>query len=281
MVCERGCAVWAEIDGYGRWLTDVGRSEGTRSLRLYHVRRFAAAHPDPWAVALVDVERWIGAQHAPETRKSWLASLRGFYRWASEHGRAPAGWTDPAARMPTPRIPESTPRPCPPEVFARAQSGADDDTELMLLLGAHAGLRCAEIARVHTGDVIGDELRVIGKGERVRMVPLTPALLGELAARPRGWVFPGRFEGHVKPGTVGAKLARALGGGGWSAHTLRHAAGTNAFAADRDIRAVQMFLGHSSPTTTQRYVAVAPGGVRAGVEAAAAAMPMRPRLRAV
>jgi len=50
-----------------------------------------------------------------------------------------------------------------------------------------------------------------------------------------------------------AKLASRFLPTGWSLHTLRHRFATRAYAADRDIIAVQRLLGHTSVTTTQRY----------------------------
>ena len=60
----------------------------------------------------------------------------------------------------------------------------------MLQLGRFAGLRRGEIARVQTDDVLDDVLRVVGKGGRVRLVPLHPVLAGQLARRAPGWPFP-------------------------------------------------------------------------------------------
>lgn len=54
-------------------------------------------------------------------------------------------------------------------------------------------------------------------------------------------------------------------------HTLRHRFGTRAYALTSDLLLVQDLLGHSSPSTTRRYVAGNPQRARAAVEALAAA----------
>ena len=56
-------------------------------------------------------------------------------------------------------------------------------------------------------------------------------------------------------GNVTARLSRLLGPG-HTAHSLRHRFGTRAYAGAFDLRAVQELLGHASPATTARYVAV-------------------------
>lgn len=58
-------------------------------------------------------------------------------------------------------------------------------------------------------------------------------------------------------------------GDGWTTHSLRHRFATQAYRATRDIRAVQQLLGHSSPTTTARYVLVDEDSLAAAVLAVA------------
>ena len=134
----------------------------------------------------------------------------------------------------------------------------------MLQLGRFAGLRRGEIARVQTDDVLDDVLRVVGKGGRVRLVPLHPVLAGQLAGRPDGWLFPSREGGHLTPGAVGRIMSAALPAG-WTPHTLRHRAGTDWYAVDRDLLAVQTLLGHDRPQTTQRYVQLPQDALRRAV----------------
>ena len=55
---------------------------------------------------------------------------------------------------------------------------------------------------------------------------------------------------------------------GWSAHKLRHRYATRGYAVTRNLRAVQVALGHASVATTQRYTATTEPEVRAVAEAA-------------
>ena len=76
-----------------------------------------------------------------------------------------------------------------------------------------------------------------------------------------------RTGGHLAPATVGIMVARELPGD-WTCHTLRHRFASVAYRQDRDIRAVQELLGHTSVTTTQIYTAVPDGAKRRAAAAA-------------
>ena len=141
----------------------------------------------------------------------------------------------------------------------------------MLRLAAEAGLRRAEVAGVHTRDVVEDlggwSLWVHGKGGRDRLVPLSRSLAVELRGHvERGYVFPGAVGGHLSPRWVGRIVAELLPGE-VTMHQLRHRFATRAYGVDRDTFTVQQLLGHASPDTTRRYVAVPDERLRATVDA--------------
>jgi integrase len=91
----------------------------------------------------------------------------------------------------------------------------------MILLGAYAGLRCMEIARVHSRDWDGSGLYVTGKGGKTRYVPIIRMDLRRALSSCDGYLFPGQDGGHLSAGYVSKRLARALPAG-WTGHTLRH-----------------------------------------------------------
>lgn len=259
----------AEMTAWVAWLAAAHRSPQTVRLRTYHVSRIAAVHPDPYAVTLPDLVGLLAAGGwGPETMRSVRASWAVFYGWAHTTGRT---GTNPARLLPTIKAPRGLPHPAPEAVLCAALAAADDRLRLMLLLGAHAGLRRAEIARVHTRDLEADAggrvLRVQGKGDVVRRVPIGGTLALLLVGAPAGFVFPGNDHGHLSPAYVGKMMSRALGPG-WTAHTLRHRFASLAYAADRDLRAVQELLGHAKPETTARYTAVPLDAARRAAAAA-------------
>lgn len=252
------------IDEYLEELEAVGKSPGTISRRAYYLGRFANSNPDPWAVTRRDVLRALRTVAAPETKKSYRASLRMFYKWAIKEGLTDM---DPTESLDAITVPRAVPRPCPDEVIDKVAS-TDPDVMLMIDLALGLGLRRAEVAGLHSRDIADGTVRIHGKGAGVRLLPLPDDLARRLEQRPAGWVFPSPYGGHLKPDTVGKKMSTALGDG-WSAHTLRHRFASLGYAGTRDLRSVQEALGHSSPTTTARYVALPSDGLRSVVDAAA------------
>lgn len=256
-----------ETDAYIDWLTASGASATTLRLRRHYLKHLAAqCRRGPWEATtdeLVGLLRTPG--WAAETRKSARSAVRGFYSWAVDTNRIDR---DPARALPSVRIPQGKPRPTPAHVVRAALLAADGKGRTMILLALLAGLRRSEIAQAHTDDIererTGDVLRVVGKGGRVRVIPLHESLAADLATYPAGFVFPGKVDGHLSPMWVGKRLAAMLGAG-WSGHTLRHRFSTDAYAAQRDLFAVQQLLGHSKPETTARYTAIPDDSLRAAV----------------
>jgi integrase len=265
---EGGIPVWSQLlADWTLWMRASGKPESTIYLRTYHLRRFAKAHSNPFCLGVSDLAEWLGSfAWGAETLRSYRASLRAFYSWALAAGLCASS---PAAALPTVTARVGKPRPAPEDVLAEAVRGSDRRVRLMLRLGAHAGLRRAEIAAVHSHDVFEDldgwSLRVKGKGDRTRLVPLTRWLALEVRSVPTGWVFPSPTGGHLSPAHVGKLMSEALGPG-WTAHTLRHRFATRAYAVERDLRAVQELLGHSKPETTAIYTQVPLGAKRRAID---------------
>lgn len=277
---------WATaIDQWTDWLRAGGLRATTITLRRYQVMRFAERHLDrsPWKVKTRDLITWLSEYDwKPETRRSYRASVRGFYRWAVLAGHVKRS---PAEILPTSPPPLTAPRPTPDAIFTAALTRADDRVRLILMCAAYAGMRRAEIAGLRWDHVTDTSIRVVGKGGRVRLVPkhrtLGRELEAERARRAVGetgtgyryttdidvYVFPGQAGGPMSPHALGKIAGRALGGHGWTAHTLRHRFATRAYAGSRDLVAVQELLGHSKPETTRRYTQAPDGALAAAVDA--------------
>jgi integrase len=260
--------IWrAEIESFADWLISAGRPPTTTFLRTYQVRRFALAFPsaDPWSLTVDDATEWAAAFNwRAETRRSYRAGVMAFYKWGTVTGRVKL---NPMAALPTVAVPGGVPKPAPELTIRMALAAADRRTRAMILLGACCGLRRAEIASAHSDNLVMGQLRVLGKGSRTRVIPLSDVVIQALAGLPKGFYFPGNANGHLSAPYVGKLLSRALGEG-WTGHTLRHRFASVAYTADRDLRAIQTLLGHSDPQTTARYTAVPDGALRAAVHAA-------------
>jgi integrase len=190
----------------------------------------------------------------------------GFYRYGIASGCLTE---NPAEGLPIVSATPPNPRPTPDAVYRRAKLAADTRARLMIRLACECGLRRAEVALVHSGDLERDlggaSLVVHGKGRKVRVIPLPASIARELDALPAGWAFPGQDGGHLSPERVG-RIIRDLLGDGYTMHGLRHRFATMAYQTDRDTFTLQAVLGHASSETTRRYVQVPSDAMRRMVE---------------
>ncbi len=255
------------------YLRSGGASPGTVKLRAYQMRRFIKAHPELSAhdVTLDHLTEWIGTPNwSPATMRSARSALRSFFGWLQLTDRRA---DDPTRHLPRVRVSIGRPRPAGELTVRRAQQHANERTRLMVKLASIEGLRAVEISRVHTDDVIQDfvgfSLRVHGKGNKIRVIPLDERLAHELTNRARGYVFPGQIDGHLSAAYVSKLLSRALPDG-VTGHMLRHrAAGRFYEGTGWDLRATQELLGHASVATTQVYTPARGDQMRLGMLAAA------------
>lgn len=264
---------WAvAIAEWLEWLHAGGMTFETRRLRSKQLRRFAALHNgDPFEVTLDDLVSYLAnPDWSTTTKRSAKNAVSSFYKWAYVNGYVEA---NPAVSLPKISVPLGKPRPAGELAIRQGLRDADDRVALMLKLAAYQGLRAGEISRIHSDDIVddllGQSLRVRGKGGKVRLVPLDEQLAEELRDQTPGWLFPGRIEGHISAGYASKLISKALPPG-ITAHMLRHRfAGVAYKGTGNDIRAVQELLGHASVATTQIYTPVMNDALRMGVQAAA------------
>ena len=274
---ERGLAP-ATIRAYRADLDDFAASRG--------VARAWAGSPDP-AVGYLAARTRRGRRGdpglAPSSLRRRAAALKGFYRYA--YGEGLIG-VDVAAHLDLPRPSRLLPETLTVEEIDRlleAAGGDDDpapahalrDRALLELLYA-AGLRISEAIGLDREDlsVDGAFVRVIGKGDKERLVPVGDVALDWLDRWIRGPRVALLALGHVAPlrggplflGDRGGRLARQQA---WAAvkraasragladrvspHTLRHSFATHLLEGGADLRIVQELLGHASISTTQLY----------------------------
>ena len=261
---------WREsINGWTDTLRAAGLSAQTIKSRRYKMVHLATllmpSGPEDVTTEQI-VQAFARQQWKPETRKAYRNTISSFFRWLHKSGRRS---DDPSLDVPRVKKPHAHPRPCPDRYIAAAMEKATSSEKLMIRLGAECGLRRGEIARGHSDDVVADSagrsLIVRGKGDKQRIVPLPDDLAG-IIMDARGYLFPGRFGGHVEESYVGDHISHLLPRG-YAAHTLRHRFATTAYAATHDLFVVAELLGHESVETTEHYVAMPDGRLR---EAAAA-----------
>lgn len=252
------------IEGWTDTLRAAGLSAQTIKSRRYKMVHLATllmpSGPKDVTTEQI-VQAFARQQWKPETRKAYRNTISSFFRWLHKSCRRS---DDPSLDVPRVKKPHAHPRPCPDRYIAAAMEKATSSEKLMIRLGAECGLRRGEIARVHSDDVVADStgrsLIVRGKGDKQRIVPLPDDLAG-IIMDARGYLFPGRFGGHVEESYIGDHISRLLPDG-YAAHTLRHRFATTAYAATHDLFVVAELLGHESVETTEHYVAMPDGRLR-------------------
>lgn len=211
---------------------------------------------------------------APTSLRRRAASIRGFYRFAFGEGLI---GVDVAQHIDLPRQPRLLPETLTVgEVERLLEAAPDLRARTLLELLYAAGLRVSEALGLDREDLSldGGFVRVVGKGDRERLVPVGDVALDWLGrwleeGRP-ALLAPGRADpargGPLFLGDHGRRLARqqafatvraaarAAGlGERVSPHTLRHSFATHLLEGGADLRIVQELLGHASISTTQLY----------------------------
>ena len=186
---------------------------------------------------------------SPYTVTHILSDLRCFLRWAVGVGlleRSPF----PARVMP--RIPEVAPRGFDErEVAVLEAVPGIGGSVLRFLLGT--GLRWAEACRATRADVRGTLLEVGNtKSGRLRRVPLSPALLEEIASGGHRIV---PFAPN-SPGSFSRRIKRYTGVADFHVHRCRHTFAMRWLAHGGNLAVLQHILGHRDLTTTMRYARV-------------------------
>ena len=154
------------------------------------------------------------------------------------------------------------------------------DSHLTLFL--NCGLRISELCTLNTTDIQDDALRVLGKGNKVRIVYLNDAckeaLNGYLAVRRpivghnQNALFLSSRNERVSRSTVHALVKKHLSEAGldstqYSAHKLRHTAATLMLQNGVDVKAVQEVLGHEHLNTTEIYTHIDNEALRVAAKA--------------
>lgn len=171
---------------------------------------------------------------------------------------------NPMVKVGTPRVPERDPRPlADTEVVVLLQARMWSSTRAMILLALLAGLRVHEIAKVRGEDFdhANRVLWVMGKGRKLKSIPLHPMLIELASSMPvSGWWFPmrGYPSEHVRSKSVSDVVGRTMRRAGvrGTPHSLRHWYATTLLDDGADIRLVQELMRHKSIASTQIYTAV-------------------------
>lgn len=227
-----------------------------------------------------DLRAWMAARRAaglgPRSLARALSAVKGFTAWAAEREGVEATVLLSAKG---PKYRRKLPRPltvegagamldCVGEQAREDWQQARDTAVVTLLYGC--GLRISEALSLKAADhPLPPVLRITGKGNKTRLVPVLPAAAQAVAEYVRlypgalpaeGPLFRGARGGPLSPRLIQLAMQKARAQLGLPAtatpHALRHSFATHLLSAGGDLRAIQELLGHASLSTTQAYTAV-------------------------
>jgi integrase/recombinase XerC/integrase/recombinase XerD len=212
-----------------------------------------------------------------------LAAIRTFYRYMVERGELRQ---NPADLVSSPRrgrrLPRSLSRGDVTSLLERIPGGSALQLRdrAMFELAYSCGLRSEEIVNldVDAVDFDSEELRILGKGSKTRVVPIgepAQAALQRYLAGGRSTLagnegeralFLSKNGRRLSPSDIRRRLETWLRhaglANGVSPHALRHSFATHLLEGGADLRAIQELLGHASVSTTQVYTWVESGRLR-------------------
>jgi integrase/recombinase XerD len=252
----------ADLTALGRWLEE--RDSALLKATRTHLLGFIAAR--------------VEGGSRPRSTARQLSSFRRFFRYMIREGLMSE---DPTAQIAMPKIGRSLPKSLTEaEVDSLLEApvvsdplGHRDRTMLEVLYAT--GLRVSELVSLKHNQINFNPgvLRVVGKGNRERLIPLGDEAmrwLQQFVQGPRIEILLERQTDYLFPTRRGDRMTRQAF---WhiikryakkaavekelSPHTLRHAFATHLLNHGADLRVVQMLLGHSDLSTTQIYTHVA------------------------
>jgi len=157
------------------------------------------------------------------------------------------------------KVPQSLPKPLDESLIEEVLHSANSQARLMILLLYGLGLRISELRQIRLEDVASSWIRIVGKGEKMRELPLLPSLQEAIASykkshTPKEYLF----EKKEKPMSVAQlryQIEKAFKAHGIKAtpHQLRHSFATHLLNDGARISDVSELLGHESMATTQVY----------------------------
>jgi integrase/recombinase XerD len=229
-------------------------------------------------VELADLQHFAASLHDigihPRSQCRILSGVRSFFRFLELEGYRD---DDPSELLESPVLGEHLPEVLSAEEVDKLESAIDlskwegQRNRAIIEVLFSCGLRVSELVNLKLSDLFLQEqyVRVVGKGSKERLVPISPRAIKELnywfmdrqamkiKPNEEDFVFLNRRGAHltrvmilimIKETAVAAGIQKTI-----SPHTLRHSFATALLEGGADLRAIQAMLGHESIGTTEIY----------------------------
>ncbi len=271
------------INGYSRYLK-LERSLSPNTLEAYRqdllklLGFIERAEKNVLDVTLSDLQEFAAGLHdigiGPSSQCRILCGVRSFFRYLLLNGYRD---DDPTELLESPQQGVHLPEVLSTEEVDMLESSIDlskwegHRNRAIIEVLFSCGLRVSELTNLKLSDLYLDEqfIRVLGKGSKERLVPISPRAIDELMlwfdcrkemnikAGEEDYVFLNRRGAHltrtmilimIKRQAVEAGIKKTI-----SPHTLRHSFATALLEGGADLRVIQEMLGHESIATTEIY----------------------------
>ena len=204
------------------------------------------------------------------TRARKIATLRSFFNYLTN--KAHLLEDNPVKELDSPKLRKNLPKYLTLdeslELLASVDGPHKERDYCILTIFLNCGLRISELIGLNLTDIQGDALRVLGKGNKVRIVYLNDACKTALerylavrrpvSGRDQNALFLSSRNQRISRSNVHALVKKhlsqaGLGSARYSSHKLRHTAATLMLQNGVDVKAVQEVLGHEHLNTTEIY----------------------------
>lgn len=190
----------------------------------------------------------------PKTIAKKISALRSFFEWVREKG-----FRFRLKGLESTKTPKSLPKPVPHNHIIEAIKEAGGENELILWLLYALGLRISEASNLRIADITDKWVRVVGKGNKMRQVPMIETLKSLInrhieATNPKEFLFEANQK-QLSENQLRYKIITSFEKIGLKAtpHQLRHAFATEMINAGARITDVSELLGHAQLGTTEIY----------------------------
>ena len=219
----------------------------------------------------------------PASRARKIATIRSFYNYLTNKHLLRE---NPVKDIDSPKLKKSLPKYLTFDQSTGLLESVDGKNQerdyCILTLFLNCGLRISELVGLNLSDINEDTLRILGKGNKVRILYLNDACQDALQSylavrrpitgRDANALFLSSRNERVSRSTVHAMVKKRLSAAGidstqYSSHKLRHTAATLMLQNGVDVRAVQEVLGHDHLNTTEIYTHVDNEGLRTAAKA--------------
>lgn len=248
--------------------------------QLVHAAHYFQAHSDHWLnVSAEQIRRYSmqlrAQQYNPRTINLKLSCIRSLYKYLKVKHRDTTALINPGEGIKGPKFQRPLPKNLDVDQMGQLLNIQDNDIlairdKAMMELMYSSGLRISELVNVNLGDIREGEIRVIGKGNKERVIPVGNEALKALAqwisvrstlAPPEECaIFVSKRQQRISTRHVRERMKEWGIKQGVSTpihpHKLRHSFASHLLESSGDLRAVQEMLGHTSLSATQVYTHV-------------------------